>query len=164
VRASGRAVVTNADILGQLIDESVGFALEEQGVTRQDSLSYISHDLAKTETIAAPVAGETLTLLILNDHFAPKVFVVDILRWLFRLTEDHAEPVMRETHHSGRGACGLFPRAVAIDLVRRVASAACEQQHPLRCLLLAAPAADGLQAHSQSRSKYGQNRRSRIKN
>jgi ATP-dependent Clp protease adaptor protein ClpS len=150
VRASGRDVVTSADILGVLISETVGFALEEQGVTRHDLLSYISHGLAKAETIAAPVApaGETLALFILNDHFTPMAFVVDILRELFGLTEDDAERVTRDTHQSGRGACGVFPRAVAIDLVQRVESAAREQQHPLRCLLLAAPEAGGLQANS----------------
>lgn len=142
VRASGRDVVTSADILGVLISETVGFALEEQGVTRHALLSSISHGLAKADTIAAPVApaGETLAVFILNDHFTPIVFVVEILRDLFGLTEDDAQRVMRDTHRSGRGACGVFPRAVAIDLV---GSAAREQQHPLRCLLLTASETGG---------------------
>jgi ATP-dependent Clp protease adaptor protein ClpS len=149
VRAAGRDVVTSADILGVLISETVGFALEEQGVTRHDLLSYISHGVAKAEIIAAPVApaGETLALFILNDQFTPMVFVVDILREVFGLTEDDAQRVMRDTHHSGRGACGVFPRAVAIDLVRRVESAARKQQHPLRCLLLPASEAGDLRAN-----------------
>lgn len=150
VRASGRDVVTSADMLGVLISETVGFALEEQGVTRHDLLSYISHGVAKAEIIVAPVApaGETLALFILNDHFTPMVFVADILRDVFGLTEADTERIMLDTHRSGRGACGVFPRAVAIDLVRRVQSAAREQQHPLRCLLLAAHEASGLQANS----------------
>jgi ATP-dependent Clp protease adaptor protein ClpS len=150
VRASGRDVVTSGDILGMLISETVGFALEEQGVTRHDLLSYISHGVAKAEIIAAPVApaGETLAVFVLNDHFTPMVFVVEILRDMFGLTGDDAERVMRDTHHSGRGACGVFPRAAAIDLVRRVESAAREQQHPLRCLLLPAQEAGGQQGVS----------------
>jgi ATP-dependent Clp protease adaptor protein ClpS len=148
VRASGRDVVTSADILGMLISETVGFALEEQGVTRHDLLSFISHGVAKAEILAAPVApaGETLTVFILNDHFTPTAFVVAMLRDVFGLTEDDAQPVVHDTHHSGRGACGVFPRAAAIDLVRRVESAAREQQHPLRCLLLSAQEAGSQQA------------------
>src|ERR1700759_1636072 len=76
VRASGRDVVTSADILGVLISETVGFSLEEQGVTRHDLLSYISHGVTKAELHTAPVApaGETLALFILNDQFTPMVF------------------------------------------------------------------------------------------
>jgi ATP-dependent Clp protease adapter protein ClpS len=119
VRASGRDVVTSGDILGVLISNTVGFALEEQGVTRHDLLSYISHGVAKADAIAAPVApaGEASAVFILNDHFTPMEFVVQVLRDMFGLTEDDAERITRETHHSGRGACGVFPRAVAIDLV-----------------------------------------------
>ena len=140
VRASGRDVVTSGDILGVLISETVGFALEEQGVTRHDLLSYISHGLAKTQILAEPTApaGDTLTLFILNDHFTPMAFVADILRDIVGLTEDEARRVMLETHHSGRGACGVFSRMMAIDLVQRVEGTARERQHPLRCLLLPA--------------------------
>jgi ATP-dependent Clp protease adaptor protein ClpS len=150
VRASGRDVVTSGDILGVLISNTVGFALEEQGVTRHDLLSYISHGVAETDAIAAPVApaGEASAVFILNDHFTPMEFVVQVLRDMFGLTEDDAERITRETHHSGRGACGVFPRAVAIDLVRRVEGAAREQQHPLHCLLLPPQEAGGQQANS----------------
>jgi ATP-dependent Clp protease ATP-binding subunit ClpA len=74
VRASGRDVVTSGDILGVLISNTVGFALEEQGVTRHDLLSYISHGVAETDAIAAPVApaGEASAVFILNDHFTPR--------------------------------------------------------------------------------------------
>jgi ATP-dependent Clp protease ATP-binding subunit ClpA len=141
VQSAGRTAVTGADILVQLFTQPVGHFLEQQGVTRYEAVTQLSHG-APAEAMAAPdtSGAARLEVFLLNDDYTPMEFVVWILEEVFGIGRDDATKIMLATHHNGRGSCGAFARAEATERVVRVEKLANEHRHPLRCLML--PAAE----------------------
>jgi ATP-dependent Clp protease adapter protein ClpS len=153
VQSSERQVVTGADLLVELFTEPVGHLLQQQGATRYDAVSYLSHGgtvdagptrPAATSDAASPErdvndisAGDSpdLEVFLLNDEYTPMEFVVWVLQEVFGLGHEDAMRVMLSTHNQGRGTCGVFGRAEAAELAERVAKLAREHQHPLSCMM-----------------------------
>lgn len=70
-------------------------------------------------------------VILLNDDFTPREFVVTILRAEFRMSEDEAHKVMITAH--GLGACvvAVFPRDVAETKATRASDAGRINGYPL---------------------------------
>lgn len=71
-------------------------------------------------------------VLIHNDDFTTKSFVVEVLMVVFSKSMDEATRIMWEAHHNGTGFCGLYSFEVAETKVKVVTEAARENGFPLR--------------------------------
>src|SRR3989304_8133741 len=71
-------------------------------------------------------------VLLLNDDYTPREFVVLVLQKFFGMTRERATQVMLKVHREGMGICGVYPRDVASTKVQQVAGYARKHQHPDR--------------------------------
>jgi len=71
-------------------------------------------------------------VLIHNDDYTPKVFVVDVLMKVFNKPMDEATGIMWHTHENGTGLCGIYPLEVAETKVTLVTDAARDSGYPLK--------------------------------
>jgi ATP-dependent Clp protease adaptor protein ClpS len=71
-------------------------------------------------------------VLVHNDDFTPKAFVVDVLMGVFNKSMDEATRIMWQAHQNGTGLCGIYPLEVAETKVRVVTEAARENGFPLK--------------------------------
>ena len=67
-----------------------------------------------------------------NDDFTTRDFVVEILMTHFGRSRTEATYVMLQVHHKGRGVAGVYPRATAEDKVAAVTREARAQGMPLK--------------------------------
>jgi ATP-dependent Clp protease adaptor protein ClpS len=74
-------------------------------------------------------------VLLLNDDFTPRDFVIHVLQRFFSMNRERATQIMLKVHTEGRGICGVYPRDVAATKVEQVLSFARENQHPLACIM-----------------------------
>lgn len=71
-------------------------------------------------------------VLIHNDDFTTKAFVVDVLMGVFNKSNDEANRIMWQAHRTGTGLCGVYPLEVAETKVHVAAEAARENGFPLQ--------------------------------
>jgi len=71
-------------------------------------------------------------VLIHNDDYTPKAFVIEILMKVFNKPMDEATGIMWHTHENGTGRCGVYPLEVAETKVNMVTEAARGGGFPLR--------------------------------
>jgi len=122
--------------------------LEDQGVTRLGLLEYISHGTIHVESAAglppvtvvhgveAAAASSSLYEIVLhNDDFTTREFVVDILRSLFDKCEDEANALARAVHETGLGVIGTAKLRAAIKKITKVTRLARKAEFPLRLSL-----------------------------
>lgn len=82
---------------------------------------------SKTRTARPPL----YKVMLLNDDFTPREFVVRILKAEFRMTEDQAARVMITAHTKGSCVVAVFTREVAEDKAKRATDMAREAGYPL---------------------------------
>lgn len=71
-------------------------------------------------------------VVLLNDDFTPREFVVAVLRAVFRLTDDQAWRVMITAHRRGVCVVAVYVREVAETKAEDANRAAQAGGHPLR--------------------------------
>jgi ATP-dependent Clp protease adapter protein ClpS len=149
----GREEISGADVLvAMLAGPAAGF-LHEQGMTRYDATTFMSHGITKdaqarphrTGEIVEHYAPQALSgdstgssmfkVQLLNDDYTPMEFVVYVLEEVFELEREVAVRIMLQTHGEGVGECGIFPREEGEARAAQVADLAHQNQHPLRCSL-----------------------------
>ncbi len=90
----------------------------------------------ETETAEPQLKSPPLyRVVMLNDHFTPMDFVVEILMRFFHKSETSAQQMMLRIHHEGSVICGVFPRDIAETKVQQVETASRTSGHPLRCIM-----------------------------
>ncbi|MBN9127534.1 MAG: ATP-dependent Clp protease adapter ClpS, partial [Nitrosospira sp.] len=77
----------------------------------------------------------TFKVILLNDHFTPMEFVVDVLQTFFSMNREQATQIMLKVHIDGAGVCGVYPSDVATTKVEQVVTFARQHQHPLQCVM-----------------------------
>mgnify|MGYP001210640642 CR=1 FL=1 len=87
-------------------------------------------DLAEVrdETIEPPM----YRVLIHNDDYTTRKFVVEILIAVFSKSAEEATGIMWAAHKNGAGLCGVYPYEVAETKVKVATEAAREYGFPLR--------------------------------
>jgi ATP-dependent Clp protease adaptor protein ClpS len=85
----------------------------------------------KEETIEPP----PYKVLLHNDDYTPREFVVGILMAFFGMSADAAARLMWFVHRHGIGECGTYPYEVAETKVHLVTEAARENGFPLKTSL-----------------------------
>ncbi|WP_265517056.1 ATP-dependent Clp protease adapter ClpS [Nitratireductor luteus] len=71
-------------------------------------------------------------VILINDDFTPRDFVVTVLKGEFRLSEDQAYRVMITAHRRGACVVAVFPKDVAETKAARATDAGRAQGYPLR--------------------------------
>ena len=74
-------------------------------------------------------------VILHNDDFTPRVFVVEILVTLFHKGLAEATELMWRVHRGDRGVAGVYPREVAETKVAAVTAIARENGFPLKLTL-----------------------------
>jgi ATP-dependent Clp protease adaptor protein ClpS len=70
-------------------------------------------------------------VLLHNDDYTTRDFVVEILRSVFHKQEQEALEIMLHVHHNGVGVAGVYTYEVAEMKVRQVEALATEREFPL---------------------------------
>ncbi len=74
-------------------------------------------------------------VILYNDDFTPRAFVVEILVALFHKGVAEATELMWRVHSGKRGVAGVYPREVAETKVAAVTAIARENGFPLKMTL-----------------------------
>tara|TARA_B100001057_G_scaffold40223_1_gene36163 strand:+ start:33346 stop:33660 length:315 start_codon:yes stop_codon:yes gene_type:complete len=70
-------------------------------------------------------------VILLNDDFTPKDFVVYVLKEIFNHTDQQANEIMLKVHNEGEASCGIFTKDLAETKSYEVNSLAKINDHPL---------------------------------
>ena len=70
-------------------------------------------------------------VILVNDDFTPREFVVRVLKAEFRMSEDQAHRVMITAHTKGSCVVAVFIKEVAETKATRATEAARQQGYPL---------------------------------
>ncbi len=71
-------------------------------------------------------------VLIHNDDFTTKEFVVQVLMSVFSKSMEEASQIMWHAHREGLGLCGIYNREIAETKVEAVSVLARENSFPLK--------------------------------
>jgi ATP-dependent Clp protease adaptor protein ClpS len=74
-------------------------------------------------------------VLVHNDNYTTREFVVEVLRSVFHHNETTATRIMLHVHHQGVGVAGVYPFEVAEMKARKTEELAREHEFPLRLTL-----------------------------
>jgi ATP-dependent Clp protease adaptor protein ClpS len=70
-------------------------------------------------------------VILVNDDFTPREFVVRVLKAEFRMTDDHAHKVMTTAHRLGVCVVAVFTKDVAETKATRATDAGRAKGYPL---------------------------------
>jgi ATP-dependent Clp protease adaptor protein ClpS len=82
---------------------------------------------SKTRTARPPL----YKVMLLNDDFTPRDFVVRVLKAEFRMSEDQANRVMVTAHTKGSCVVAVFTREIAEDKAKNATGMARSEGFPL---------------------------------
>jgi ATP-dependent Clp protease adaptor protein ClpS len=74
-------------------------------------------------------------VLMHNDNYTTREFVVDVLRSVFHHSETDATRIMLYVHHTGVGIAGVYTYEIAEMKLRKTEALAREHEFPLRLSL-----------------------------
>lgn len=72
-------------------------------------------------------------VLLHNDDYTTREFVVQILEYVFHKDNTEAVQIMMHVHRNGIGVAGVYPYEVAETKVKTVESLARQYEYPLKC-------------------------------
>ncbi|ETW13581.1 ATP-dependent Clp protease adaptor [Roseivivax marinus] len=95
--------------------------------------------MSGTHTIDAPAPEvksraarpRLFKVILLNDDFTPREFVVGVLRRIFRMADSEALGVMLTAHRRGACVVAVFTREVAEEKASRATQRGADSGHPL---------------------------------
>ncbi len=74
-------------------------------------------------------------VLLHNDDYTPRDFVVLLLQAIFHRSESDAAQIMLQAHNTGIAVAGVYPFSIAETKVAEVGAAAEKASFPLMCTL-----------------------------
>ena len=84
------------------------------------------------EKVAPP---EMYRVILLNDHYTPMDFVVDVLKSVFHRNPVEATKIMFEVHRKGKGTAGVYIYDIAATKIQQVEQLAKMEEYPLKCTM-----------------------------
>ncbi|MBF9028954.1 ATP-dependent Clp protease adaptor ClpS [Rhodobacterales bacterium HKCCE3408] len=88
--------------------------------------------IQKPEARTKPVKPPLWKVILLNDDFTPRDFVVAVLKAVFRMTEDEALGVMMTAHRRGACVVAVFTKEVAETKAGQATEMGQRAGYPLR--------------------------------
>ncbi len=161
VAASGGDRIAATDVIIALAEEPAcagGAVLAAHGVAPLPLKLYVSHRPPRQDArgvarglirrlwsrrpAASPAPGpaDRVQIVMHDDPFTTKEFVVEILERHFAASRDEAEAVMEQIHGRGLGRLGELPHAEAVRRIDEITRSARERGFPLRLSIEAAHA------------------------
>jgi len=99
---------------------------------------YIDHTMAndtdtkpRTRTVPQVARPPLHKVILVNDDFTPRDFVVRVLKAEFRITEDQAHRIMITAHTKGSCVVAVFTREIAETKANRATEMARNEGYPL---------------------------------
>ena len=71
-------------------------------------------------------------VIIYNDDFTTMEFVVMVLKQVFLKSDEEAQALMLQVHHSDKAVVGIYSYDIAVSKVRKATNMAREKGYPLR--------------------------------
>ena len=87
--------------------------------------------LPRTKTRTKAARPPLYKVILLNDDFTPREFVVRVLKAEFRMTGDQANRVMVTAHTKGSCVVAVFTREIAEEKATRATDMARKEGFPL---------------------------------
>ena len=78
---------------------------------------------------------EDYMVILLNDNFTTREFVVEVLKLVFHKNPEEARTIMLRVHNNGRGVVGVYTWDIAVTKANQVHTIAKEYEYPLRCIV-----------------------------
>ena len=88
-----------------------------------------------TRNDVKPEEPKDYVVILLNDNYTTREFVVEILKLVFHLSQGEASRIMLNVHHKGRGVVGVYTWDVANTKATQVHAMAKQYDYPLRCIV-----------------------------
>jgi ATP-dependent Clp protease adaptor protein ClpS len=88
-----------------------------------------------TEQRAKLKRPDMYRIVLLNDDYTPREFVVWVLMRVFFKNQEESTRIMLEAHTSGQSIVGVFTYDVATTKIIQVDKLAKQHEHPLKCIL-----------------------------
>ena len=90
-------------------------------------------DVLKPDTVLQPKTEQPklYKVLLLNDDFTPREFVVEVLKAVFRTTEDQAYRIMMTAHQLGVCVVATYTRDIAESKAKEATDLAHSNGFPL---------------------------------
>ena len=85
----------------------------------------------RTETILKPERPKLHKVMLVNDDYTPREFVVRVLRAEFSMSEEQARRVMITAHQRGVCVVGVFTKDVAESKATHATDLARKEGYPL---------------------------------
>ena len=88
--------------------------------------------LPKTKTVVKTERPRLHKVILFNDDYTPREFVVEVLKGVFRLNETQALNVMMTAHRKGVCVVAVFAQDIAETKAARGTEAGASKGYPLR--------------------------------
>ena len=90
-------------------------------------------DVLKPDTVLKPKIEQPrlYKVVLINDDYTPREFVVQVLKAVFRTTEDQAYRIMMTAHQRGACVVAAFTRDIAESKATEGTNAGRQAGHPL---------------------------------
>ena len=85
----------------------------------------------RTKTRSKAARPPLYKVILLNDDFTPRDFVVEVLQSVFRMSEGEALAVMLAAHQKGSAVVAVFTREIAEEKVLRANDMGAVAGYPL---------------------------------
>ncbi len=72
-------------------------------------------------------------VVMLNDDFTPRDFVIHVLQKFFKKPEDEATQIMLQIHNKGSGIAGVYTYEIAETKAYQCNAYAKQNNYPLKC-------------------------------
>ena len=74
-------------------------------------------------------------VILLNDNYTTKEFVVEILMLVFHKNPEEAHSIMLNVHNKGQGVVGVYTWDIAQTKANQVHAIAKQYEYPLKCIV-----------------------------
>jgi ATP-dependent Clp protease adaptor protein ClpS len=85
----------------------------------------------RSETKPKTERPKTYKVILMNDDYTPREFVVSVLRAVFRMTTDQALGVMLTAHMKGSCVVAVYTREIAETKATQATDMAAHEGYPL---------------------------------
>lgn len=86
-----------------------------------------------TEEVTKLKRPDMYRIVLLNDDYTPREFVVWVLIKVFYKSEEEGTRIMLEAHTKGKSIIGVYTYDIARTKVMQVDNLAKQHEHPLKC-------------------------------
>ena len=124
-----RRTMTHGDTPGARGARAPARAMAARRETDSDSETGV---VTRTKTEKKLERPKLYKVLLHNDHYTTREFVVAILMAVFHRSETDAVQIMLHVHHNGVGVAGVYTWEVAQTKIKKVEELAREREYPLR--------------------------------